>query len=358
VNVLQLNVVCGYTSTGRIATDLHAMVVGRGGRSAVAYGRGRAINCDKTIRINIVGYFINIDVLFKYLREKGTPVIWTLHDCSPFTGHCGYFDLVACERWRTGCFKCPQKTKYPESYFLDRSHQNYAKKRDLFTKTPNLTFVTPSVWLSKLLKDSFLGNHNRQVINNGIDIDKFSPKPSSIRLKLKIENHFVILGVASVWEDRKGFGCFLSVAKQLTKDEVIVLVGLSDSQMKRLPERVIGIKNTKSVIELAQIYSLADVFVNPTLEDNFPTTNLESLACGTPVITFDSGGSAECMGEGCGLVVKKGDMVGLRDAIAKVKTARKESYSKNCRRRAEDYYNKNDRFRDYIELYQKLMNGQ
>ncbi|THE09065.1 glycosyltransferase, partial [Bacillus timonensis] len=304
----------------------------------------------------IHGYYIHVGLLFKYLKSKNKPIVWTLHDCWPFTGHCVYFDFVNCPRWKTGCYECPQKSTYPSSLMLDKSNKNFFDKKEIFTGVKNMTIITPSKWLADLVKESFLGNYKVKVINNGIDLDLFKPTESIFRKKYKLENKFVILGVASPWSKRKGFESFIQLAKYLSEDERIVMVGLTEKQIKHLPSNIIGINRTDSVQELAEIYSMADVFVNPTLEDNFPTTNLESLACGTPVITFNTGGSVEAIREEkTGYIVKKGDIKAVLKKVEKIKSDGKEFYFQNCVDRANGLYDKNVKYHEYIEYYNSLL---
>jgi putative colanic acid biosynthesis glycosyltransferase len=400
MNVLQINSVCGVGSTGRIATDLHALLSSNGHQSTVAFGRDTAKNCDRTIHIgnrldnnlhvlqtrlfdthgfgsmsatkvliekirsldpdiihlhNLHGYYLHIGLLFDYLKEVSKPVIWTLHDCWAFTGHCAYFDYVGCDRWKVGCHDCPSKKDYPKSIGLDRSRWNYRKKKELFTGVRSLTLVTPSNWLAGLVKESFLQDYPVKVVNNGIDLSVFQSTPSDFRKRFKLEEQFIMLGVASTWNQRKGFQYFLDLAKQLRPDEKIVLVGVSEEQIKQLPSAILGITKTDSAAALAEIYSAADVFINPTLEDNFPTTNLESLACGTPVITFKSGGSPECLNDGCGGVVDRGDVAGLVAAIEIVRKVGKKTYTKKCRDWAESRFNKDARLGEYLDLYQAVI---
>ncbi|MHB8056657.1 MAG: glycosyltransferase [Desulfuromonadaceae bacterium] len=396
MNILQINSVCGIGSTGRIATDLHAILVSQGQQSTIAFGRDTAKKCEQTIRIgskldnyqhvartrfldshgfgsagatkrliaqikvlnpdiihlhNLHGYYLHIGLLFDYLKEANKPVIWTLHDCWAFTGHCSHFDFAGCERWRSQCHDCPLKSEYPKSLFLDRSQKNFHQKKALFTGVQNLTIITPSKWLASLVKKSFLQGYPVSVINNGIDLNVFKPTPSGFRRRFNLEDQFIILGVASIWNERKGYKYFLELAKQLRPDEKIVLVGVSAKQIKQLPPGIIGIAKTNSTAELAEIYSTADLFINPTLEDNFPTTNLEALACGTPAVTFNSGGSPECLDVGCGIVVERGDLPGLVAAIATVRKAGKAAYSAHCQKRAQEWFDKDTRFAEYIELY-------
>jgi glycosyltransferase involved in cell wall biosynthesis len=338
MRVLQINTVCGRGSTGRIVLDIHKTLLQMGYESYVAYGRPPAIDCLGAIKIgskfdlyshvlltrffdlhgfgskratkiflkkidemdpdiihlhNIHGYYMNIELLFDYLKQKNIPVVWTLHDCWAFTGHCTYFDYIGCERWKTGCHKCPQKKRYPASYFLDNSRKNYETKKRLFTGLKKMVIVTPSRWLANLVKESFLKEYPVEVIPNGIDTNVFKPTPSDFRKKYGLEGKFIILGVANVWEERKGLNYFLELSRMLRDDEVIVLVGLNKKQIKTLPNSIVGIPKTNSPVELAKIYSAADIFVNPTLEENYPTVNLEAQACGSYVITFDSGGCRE-----------------------------------------------------------------
>jgi putative colanic acid biosynthesis glycosyltransferase len=397
LRVLQINSVCGIGSTGRIATDLHHILIDQGHESYIAYGRDLPQNCDSSIKIgtkydnyahaaltkmfdkhgfgsktvtqefinrvkdldpdvihlhNIHGYYINIELLFNYLKNANKPVVWTLHDCWAFTGHCAYFDFVGCNRWLTGCFDCPEKKSYPSSIFLDNSTDNYLKKKDIFTGVRNLTIVTPSKWLADLVNESFLSEYPVKVVNNGIDLDAFKPIKSDFKKNNKLNTKFIILGVASTWEKRKGYKYFLELSNKLNEDEIIVLVGLTEKQKKKLPKNVLGITRTNNIEELAEIYSAADVFINPTLEDNFPTTNIESLACGTPVITFNTGGSVESVDEKTGFIVEKGNVNELLYSLRKIKKSNKANYTQSCIEKAETMYNKIGKFIEYIELYQ------
>ncbi len=343
MKVLQINSVAGLGSTGRIVYDLAKAIESNGGQCLVGYGRRPAPKDLKAIRIgndldvywhvattrlfdahgfasknatkkflkevekfdpdiihihNIHGYYINIEILFEWLKKVSKPVIWTLHDCWAFTGHCSYFLYVGCEKWKNQCELCPQKGRYPKSFFLDGSKRNYYKKKEIFTSLEKLTIVTPSQWLADLVKQSFLSKYEVKVIKNGIDTNVFYLRDRMIfRKKYGLQDKFIILGVANVWDERKGLKYFLELSKLVDPDTVIVLVGLNKKQMNDLPENMIGITRTNNVDELAEIYSSADVLFNPTLEDNFPTVNLEAQACGTPVVAFDSGGTRETIFE-------------------------------------------------------------
>lgn len=398
MKVLQINSVCGIGSTGRIATDIHNILIEKGHESYLAYGRDLPNNCDNAIRIgtkidnyahvaktrlldkhgygskratiefikkvkefnpdiihlhNIHGYYMNVEILFDYLKEANKPVVWTLHDCWSFTGHCAYFDYVGCDKWKTGCYSCPEKKAYPNSLIFDISKNNYLKK-EIFTGVKNLTIVTPSQWLANLVQESFLNEYPVNVINNGIDLNTFRPNAGDFRKKFNLNGKFIILGVASVWDRRKGLKYFVELADKVSEDEVIVLVGLTEKQMNQIPENIIGITRTNNVEELVDIYSSADVFVNPTLEDNFPTTNLEALACGTPVITFDTGGSPESVRKETGLVVNKEDVCSLNEAILNIKNLKLSP--DDCIKSAEQFQS-TDRFKEYLDLYKYALFG-
>jgi len=303
------------------------------------------------------GYYINYKYLFEYLTQTNIPIVWTFHDCWAFTGHCTHFDFVGCERWKTGCYSCIQKHQYPKSILFDRSRKNYLDKKTLFNSVKNLTIVPVSYWLGNLIKQSFLNKYPIRVIQNGIDINAFSPYDDyeSILNKFEVIGKKIILGVASTWDKRKGLNDFISLFSLLNENYKIVLVGLSQSQVDNLPAGIIGLRRTESVKQLAQIYSLADVFVNPTYEDTFPTTNLEALACGTPVITYRTGGSVESISEDVGKVVAKGNIEQLRNAILEVISIGKTNYRDSCRERAVSLYNKDDRFREYLNLFHDLL---
>lgn len=277
-----------------------------------------------------------------------------MHDCWAFTGHCAYFDYANCYKWETHCQKCPEKKSYPKSAFLDNSYDNFEKKKELFTGLKNMTLVTPSCWLANLVKRSFLKEYPVKVINNGIDLDVFKPTPGDFRKKYNLENMFIILGVASPWTRRKGFEYFIELSKMLSDKEAIVLVGLSKKQIKNLPKNIIGITRTNSTKELAEIYTASDVFFNPTLEEVMGLTNLEAQACGTPVITFNTGGSIETIDSSTGYIVEKGGLQKVTEIIKKLEKEGKQKYSKYCIARANNYYDKNKKFQKYIELYEKL----
>lgn len=403
MKVLQINSFYGSGSTGRIVSDIQKLLISKGHESYVIYGRGKKSENKNNIKVinkiwlyynviktrlfdthglgskritkkivlkikeinpdvihlhNIHGYYINYRILFDYLKQINTPVIWTLHDCWAFTGHCAYFDFAGCDKWKTECSKCPEKKSYPKSILLDSSMYNYKTKKDLFTGHNNLTIVTPSKWLKNLVELSFLKSYNVEVINNGIDLDVFKPENGDFRQKYNLEDKFLILGVASIWDRRKGLNYFLELNNLIGSDEQIVLVGLSKKQIKQLPNDIIGISRTENVKELVNIYSSCDVFVNPTLEDNFPTTNLEALSCGTPVITFNTGGSPESINEKCGLTTKNKSAEDILREVKRIYNMSEEKrleMSQSAILHANENYSKGYKFLDYVVVYESKL---
>ncbi len=391
MKILQINSTCGFGSTGKIAVDILNTVEQNGGEGLICYGRGTAPNGVPSYKIgsetlvkihgalsrvtdrqgfyssnataalvrkiqeydpdiihlhNIHGYYLDVRILFGYLKKCGKPLVWTLHDCWSFTGHCAYFTASGCEKWKTGCNNCPSKKEYPQSLLIDSSEKNYNEKKELFTGLPNLTLVTPSVWLKGLVEKSFLREYPVKVINNGINTNIFKPTKSDFRKKYGAENKKIYLGVASVWEERKGLSDLIKIASYLDKDETLVIVGLTGAQAAKMPEGVIGIERTQSAKELAEIYTAADVFLNPTYEDNYPTTNLEAVACGTPAVTYETGGSPESLTNGRGVAVPVGDterMYSAAKSLAGVKT--------DC----PCEFDAMKKYSEYRELYEELL---
>lgn len=302
---------------------------------------------------NLHNNYINLPLLFRYIKICQIPVIWTLHDCWAFTGQCPHFTLVKCDKWKTGCHDCPQYRNYPSSYF-DRTKVMYKLKKKWFTNVKNMTIVTPSQWLADLVKQSFLKDYPVRVINNGIDLSIFKPMPNDFRKKYAIpEDKYIVLGVAFGWEKRKGLDVFIALSQKLdSKKYQIVLVGTNDEIDKLLPRNIISIHLTEDQSELAKIYTSADVFANPTREENFPTVNIEALACGTPVVTFNTGGSPECIDETCGSIVPKNDIDTLAHEVVRICETKPFSKDQCCAHAG--LFDKNDKYLEYIELYEKI----
>ncbi|MBD5260589.1 MAG: glycosyltransferase [Bacteroides sp.] len=399
MNLLQINVTANWGSTGKIAEGIGQQAINSDMESWIAYGRGTPTSSSNLIRIgndldkylhglqtrlfdnhglvskqvtrsfireigkinpdvvhlhNIHGYYLNYQILFNWLKKIKKPVIWTLHDCWPWTGHCAYYTYHQCDKWKTECHNCPGLDSYPKSFY-DGSRRNFNLKKKAFLGVDKLVLVPVSNWLANDIKESFLKDYPIQVIHNGINLETFRPlTDSNIISKLGLDGKKILLGVASVWEKRKGLEVFIELRKLLDPSYHIILVGLTEKQIKSLPSGMTGLTRTNNVYELVELYSSADVFVNPTLEDNFPTTNLEALASGTPVITYNTGGSPEAIDKNTGIIVPYKDVNQLKDSI--VFTCENKPFSTDaCRKRAEQNFNQNEVFSKYISLYKTLI---
>ena len=295
---------------------------------------------------NVHGHNCDLGLLMDYLRQKKKKIYWTFHDCWCFTGYCTHYSMSRCNNWKDGCRECPQWRRY--SWFFDRSIRMFEQKKRAFSDL-DLTIITPSKWLGQQVEQSFLQSYPVKGIHNGIDLDVFKPIGSDLRVQYSLRDKVVILGVAAGWDDRKGLDVFISLADRLDENYQLVLVGTNDKVDKRLPKTILSIHRTENQFELAKWYSLASVFVNPTREDTFPTVNIEALACGTPVVTFRTGGSPESIDETCGMVVEKDDVDGLEAAIRYI--AEKKPFSEEaCIRRAQEF-DEREKFSEYLSVY-------
>lgn len=302
---------------------------------------------------NLHNFTFCLPLLFDYIKKDNIPTIWTLHDCWPMTGKCPYFDIARCSKWKTGCYQCPTLRDYPKAY-LDQVKHMWALKRKWFTGISNMTLVTPSEWLMRIVQDSYLSGYPVKVIRNGIDLEIFRPlKDTALYSKYGIpKNKHIVLGVAFAWDKRKGIDVFIDLSKELPDRYKIVLVGTNEDIDLMLPDQIISIHRTQNQTELAELYSLADVFINPTREDNFPTVNLEALACGTPVITFRTGGSPEAIDEDSGICVECDDIGMLKESIFKV--CESSAFSMEACVNKATCFSKQNCFQEYIELYEKI----
>lgn len=286
---------------------------------------------------NLHGWFLNLPMFCRYIKKRGIPVVWTLHDCWILTGHCPHFEMVGCEKWKTECHHCPLYRQYPQT-LTDHSAQMHRRKKRWFSGFRYLTFATPSQWLADRLGESYLSSYPVEVIPNGIDSTIFCPRKSNIRQRYKITAPYIVLGVAYAWDNKKGLDVFQLLANNLGKDYQIILVGTDSHVDQLLPSTVISIHRTQDPIEMAEFYTVADVFVNPTREDTFPTVNLEALSCGTPVVTFCTGGSPESLDNTCGSVVPKNDTPALEREIRRI--CIEKPYPPNkCMERAKHFSN-------------------
>lgn len=308
---------------------------------------------------NIHGYFLNYPIFFDYLRNSRVKVIWTVHDCWLYTGHCYHYSFIGCDRWKHGCGRCPQRGAFPRSLVIDRSRRNFKDKERCFTSIPadRLTIVPVSNWMRAEMAESFFRNYPFKVIHNGIDTSVFRPhEECTIRTRLGIApEKKIILGLASIWSAEKGLNDFIELSRILRPDEQIVLVGVDPKTAKRLPPSIKCIKRTENVDMLAELYSTATAFVNPTWQDNYPTVNLEAIACGTPVVSYRTGGSVESISPATGRIVEQGDVKGLIEAVREIGDMGKDAFCAPCREYALANFNKEDRYRDYLRLYEDLL---
>ena len=384
--ILFINSVCN-GSTGTICKNLYKLAEKAGHECCIAYGRGSSLQGFNTVKIgsdrdvythvikarvfdasgegsksvtrkfmswideyqpdiihmhNLHGYYLNIKIFFEYLKKHPEiKKIWTLHDCWAYTGHCAYYTYVKCEKWKSRCEKCPAANAYPKTY-IDQSKKNYGSKKLIFTGVKNLIIVTPSIWLQQELRYSYLKEYPALTINNGIDISIFKRTDSNLKEKYGIGDKKIILGVASVWDQRKGLDSFIELSDKLSSDYKIVLIGLNEKQIKTLPANIIGIKRTENVEELVKWYSSAHILFNPTLEDNYPTVNLEAQACGTFVIAYDAGGTKETIKNNNGRIVYSVNE--LLEFLEKNHIEKKQEIEK-------DEYDWKYCFKSYINLY-------
>lgn len=389
MKIVQINSVLDIGSTGFLVQNISNAISDAGYTSYIAYGRGRKIQ-DNTIKIggmidfyssvlqtrildnhgfssinatkelierlikispdiihlhNLHGYYVNIKYLFDYIKEYNVKVVWTLHDCWAFTGHCAYYDMVSCDKWKTHCYSCENKKVYPSSLLFDSSSKNFNDKKEIFCNVKNLSIVTPSKWLASEVKMSFLKNYNVSVISNGIATN------NPIKKENKKQKKNIILGVASVWDDRKGFNDFLKLSTLIDSDTKIVMVGLTNKQISILPDNIEGHPKIYDREELMKFFQQATIFFNPTREETFGLVNVESLSCGVPVVTYDSGGSPETIDDTCGIVVPKGDINLAHKAILKL--LRHKISEKMCIDFAKTF-SINVMTNNYINLYRRL----
>lgn len=400
MRVLLVNAVCGKGSTGRICTDIYAMLKQHGHEAVVAYAHGKPtrIDINDTFRINdqkgyyfhnilarisdragfysnratkrfinfideykpdivhlhnLHGFYINIEILFNYLAQTNIKVIWTFHDCWAFTGHCAHYSFAKCNKWLKGCSDCPLTHDYPQSLFIDQSKKNYRDKRRLFTSLSNLTLTTPSKWLAYEVRKSYFKNYSVFPIYNGIDLNSFKPVESSVRQTLHIEpDKKMLLAVAYDWSERKGLDDLLRLNKLIDKSIYqLVIVGLSEKQIKQLPDNIVKLTRTESLEELVRLYSAADIFINTSYEETMGMVTAEALACGTPAIVYNQTAVPEVVDSHSGIVVNAGDISAILSALPDVDCIDEDA----CRNRAY-VFEKNKQYEKYYQLYLEVLN--
>ena len=295
---------------------------------------------------NIHGHDVNLETLVNYLNKKNKKVIWTMHDCWLYTGYCPYYTYARCDKWKEECKECKLRKRY--SWFRDLSTRNYYRKKKILENKSNITFVTPSKWLASEAKKSFLKDNKIEVIPNGIDLNLFKPVETDLKKKLNLENKKIILCIAMNVSERKGFNDILEVSKILNDDYKIVMIGLPKEVIQTLPNNIVGFERTESKEQLVEFYSMADCFLNPTHEDNYPTVNIEAIACGTPVVAYNVGGASEVINTSTGLSVKENDIEGLKDSINIICN---KDYKDACRKYALENASKENMLESYFNLY-------
>ena len=392
--LLQINITANWGSTGKIAESIGIVAMNAGWESYIAYGRWcnpskshlikiggrfdmyfhfaeqrirdneglcsrgatrRLISQIEEIRPDVVqlhnihDHYLNYRILFEYLNQTNIKVVWTFHDCWAFTGHCFHFVTKNCLRWQSGCYSCPMKNVLPKTV-LDRSKVHYELKKRLFSGNQNLTIVPCSDWMAGFVKQSFLKDKRKKVIKNGVDLKMFKPVAND-----DANHYFGILAVSSVWNEDKGLSDIYKLREMLPENYGITIVGLTKKQVDALPTGIIGIERTQNVQELVKLYSDANVLINPTYADTFPTVNLEALACGTPVVTYRTGGSPEAIDENTGIVVEQRDIEAMAEAIRTICGGNRSQYAEACRNRAEECFDKEANYKKYIQLYEELL---
>lgn len=402
--LFQINVCNNCYSSGKIVSAIGELAIANGWNSYIAYSRDYSPNLNTSIKIGnkldvclnaleqrlfdntgfgigsyfstkqlvkelkkiqpdiihlhvIVGYYLNFRVLFNYLSTLDIPIVWTLHSCWEITGHCTHFDYEGCERWITGCYKCPLKREYPQSFFIDNSRHNYTNKKNYFTKAKKMHLVAVSKWLSGVVSKSFLGDKPIEVIYNGVDTNLFKPSQdtSYLRKTYNLEEQFVAVALASTWLPKKGIPDYYKLADILPHNYSLVMIGFPKDEIEKLPHNIIGVPRTTDINELRDFYSMADVVLNLSYEESFGLTTVEGFACGTPAIVYDKTASPELVTEDTGFVVKAGDIIGVLESMKLIQQKGKESYTKACRERAMTVFDKDKNFKMYIELYNKLL---
>ena len=327
--------------------DAHGLASRRATRKLIA--RIREIDPDIIQIHNIHGYFLNYPLLCEYLSRCGKPVVWTVHDCWLYTGHCYHYASAGCDRWQTACHDCPCRRNFPASYLLDRSRRNFQLKKKLFTAIPQLTLVVVSDWMKRELSRSFLSGVDCRTIHNGIDTTVFFPKGGRA-------SSIYYLAVASIWLPEKGLGDLAALSALLSPEEKLVVVGkMTRSERHSLPKDVVTLGRTADVDSLVALYSGATALVNPTWQDNYPTVNLEAIACGTPVVTYRTGGSVESIVPETGRIVEQGDVKGLYAALQEIRQQDRGAWRRSCREYALRHFEKSFAFGQYIQLYESLL---
>lgn len=304
---------------------------------------------------HIYGFWLNVEKLFSYLKSKHLKVIWTLHDFWAITGHCTHFESIGCDKWKSICFKCPQRKNYPYSLFFDKSSVLFQRKKDLLENWQELEIIAVSSWVAKYASESYLKNKQITVISNGIDLDTFHPE--IVKREELFAGKYIILGVAMSWSSKKGLYDFIKISKLLKKDELIILIGLSKQQQIGLPKNIIGLPRTSTAKELCTYYNIADVYVSASVEETMGLTVAEAMACGTPAVVYQETALTELIKENTGVSVPQSPE-SLYYGISKIREKGKKHYSSSCEAFVELKYNKWKQYKEYCNYYRNSLREQ
>ena len=400
MRILYIDVLCKSGSTGKIVYELYTRANANGHEAAVAYGRGKELaehnifkfGLDWETRFHALftrltgwtgcfsprsterllkfmdefkpdivhlhephAYFLDLAPFFSYLSDNKIPLVYTFHCEFAFTGKCGY--SYDCEKYITGCGKCPRLREYPKTAFFDHTARMYEEKKMLLAKQ-NMLLASPSVWLAEKAKKSFLYQRNIRIVRNGIDSEAmFCPREYAHLKKLHgLENEKVVLAVAPsfISDERKGARHFIELARRM-KDSGFrfIMIGV-DGEVPDLPSNIIALGRTENQAELAEYYSMADCFVICSDMENLPTTCLEAVCCGTPVVGFDVGGTAETAPAPIGSFCAYGDLEALEKALRTMlnNPPAQEAFEEYRKRYSSEYM-----YEEYLKLYKELLEG-
>lgn len=400
--LVQFNPVANWGSTGRLAEDIGEVVIDAGWDSYIAFGRqfnpskshllqvgGKWSVISHTLKTrlfdrqgfgsycatkellkqldeikpdvfqfhNLHGNYLNLPLILKYATEKDIPIVWSLHDCWSMTGHCPHFYKIGCEKWKTECHHCPLKMEYPNSWLFDSSRRNHREKKALIEAIPRLTIISGSEWLAGVAAQSYFKNREIHFIPDGIDMDIYQPRSNGaeLRKRLGLEGKFVILATGTGWGEDKGLSDYGKLRKLLSDEYAIVLVGMSQEWLEKVPEGVIGLPRTKTPQELSEYYSMADCVMSLSKMESFGLTPVEGFACGTPAIVYDTSALPELITPETGFVAKYLDVEDVKDKVEKMRSIGKAFYTSKCREIAVQKYDRKKCYDEYIKIYKSFL---
>lgn len=401
--VLQINIESNYGSTGRIVEGIGRLAQSQGIETHVAYSRGanpsrlnthhignklsqglhlvrtrvfgdhlkgsgfstkQLIKLIEKLDPNIVhihqvhGYYLHVPILFKYLRKSDRKIVWTLHDCWSYTGHCSYYTKIGCQKWLKECHNCPQFSGYPKSYFFDRSKEEFNLKKELFASMQNLHLVAISDWLKEEVSKSILAELPISVIKNGVDLEIFKPIKFNKELEKKkrgITSKNVVIATGTTWNSSKGLEDYKKLGAKLPNNTTLLLVGIPTYLQVGFPNSTICIERTESKEELSLLYNIADVVLSLSYQESFGLTIPEGLACGTPGVAYRNTALKEHISEHTGKLVMTGNIQEASQAIAEVIEVGKSAMSEACISFCHKNYNLKNNYQNYLSLYSQLI---